>query len=352
MTQPDNSTLKQKSLTPIEGEPTILAVNTLRREIYASAKKLKTRLHLGNGQLGIIMTDAAYTAHNNGVPYVVPVHPGEQAPLHGTAAAIAEAQRVYKQAVEDADNHKEAVDILRNLILDAVDNSCFVPLRDNLFGYDEVHPRDLLNHLITEYGTMTAAEIEKNRQKLTEEINIDEPLSKLWAKILDVQSAAPETEPISDSAAITLTIAVLEKTGVYETDITAWNNKSAADKTMANFRNHFNKANKERLRKLTAKTAGLHGANAASTAPRNVPAPYHHPTVGGATMAYCHTHGLSTNLAHTSATCTKKAEGHKDDATADNMMGGNRNIQVTRKHGKKGTNNGNRNQQQHQSAQA
>ena len=37
---------------------------------------------------------------------------------------------------------------------------------------------------------------------------------------------------------------------------------------------------------------------------------------------YCWTHGHRVSERHTSATCTHKAAGHKDAATASNMMGG------------------------------
>jgi hypothetical protein len=38
---------------------------------------------------------------------------------------------------------------------------------------------------------------------------------------------------------------------------------------------------------------------------------------------YCWTHGHRLSKDHTSATCGNKAEGHKDDATLSNTMGGN-----------------------------
>jgi hypothetical protein len=50
---------------------------------------------------------------------------------------------------------------------------------------------------------------------------------------------------------------------------------------MANFQAHFTKANKERARKLTAQTAGYHGANIATTAPSTTTAP----TVANAAVA-------------------------------------------------------------------
>lgn len=37
---------------------------------------------------------------------------------------------------------------------------------------------------------------------------------------------------------------------------------------------------------------------------------------------YCHTHGYDMHDDHTSVTCNIKAEGHLDDATFNNKMGG------------------------------
>ena len=38
--------------------------------------------------------------------------------------------------------------------------------------------------------------------------------------------------------------------------------------------------------------------------------------------SYCWMHGNIKNLKHTSATCNNKSEGHKDEATSDNKLGG------------------------------
>ena len=43
----------------------------------------------------------------------------------------------------------------------------------------------------------------------------------------------------------------------------------------------------------------------------------------GEAVTYCWTHGITKNLRHNSTTCQRKAEGHKDDATLNNKMGGN-----------------------------
>jgi hypothetical protein len=45
----------------------------------------------------------------------------------------------------------------------------------------------------------------------------------------------------------------------------------------------------------------------------------------GVPVSYCWTHGTTTNLRHTSKSCSRKAEGHKDDATFTNQLGGSTN---------------------------
>ena len=42
----------------------------------------------------------------------------------------------------------------------------------------------------------------------------------------------------------------------------------------------------------------------------------------GTPITYCWSHGITKNLRHTSKTCSRKKEGHKDDATLNNKMGG------------------------------
>ena len=42
----------------------------------------------------------------------------------------------------------------------------------------------------------------------------------------------------------------------------------------------------------------------------------------GKPVSYCWTHGVTSNLRHTSATCRRKATGHKDDATFNDRKGG------------------------------
>ena len=57
----------------------------------------------------------------------------------------------------------------------------------------------------------------------------------------------------------------------------------------------------------------------------------HGVTATGKKLYYCWTHGLGRNYTHPTGTCSNPAEGHKKNATLDNMMGGTNNIGTRKK---------------------
>ena len=136
---------------------------------------------------------------------------------------------------------------------------------------------------------------------------------------------------------------VLIGTGVFKFDIRDWDKKPAADKTWANFREFFTEANKDRIKDMPASQL-QHQAFTAITQRTGSPDPRFSPSFSPITIdsgggsspmqfSYCWTHGLTTNVQHTSKTCSRKASGHQEDATLDNMLGGNNTIR--RKRGEK-----------------
>jgi hypothetical protein len=109
-------------------------------------------------------------------------------------------------------------------------------------------------------------EIETSRATLASAWNPDDHIEELFTRILDAQCLATKAnEPITDGAAIRLTITALKNTGVFESVLELWHLKPEADETMDNFKKHLRTKNKARLAKLTAQTAGYHGAHAASS---------------------------------------------------------------------------------------
>jgi hypothetical protein len=339
-------------LTPIVERPTNTTLQLLTQELYANARAIhSTRGGGANGHLALIMPDATYLART-GLAFNPPAHPGEN-PIHppgATQAQINEINRLYYSALAEHSRFLTVAEELKKQLFAAVDKLYFRILADPLMGFADVSCQTLLAHLHATYGVIEREEIDANRDRLSADWNPDNPLEALWFRLAEAQRyAIAAGEPLTDSACIRLTLRVLEKTGVFLSACERWRERDAADWTMANFQDHFEKANKERLRKLTAQAAGFHGAHATTletpAAPtieranavtdQPSPTPPRTParnarTTDGTTIYYCWTHGLHFNSRHTSATCEHKADGHNDAATLTNMLGGNNRFQRPR----------------------
>ncbi len=195
----------------------------------------------------------------------------------------------------------------------------------------------MLAHLKTEY--------EANRSKLSAPWNPDNPIEDIFLSIHDAKRIALcVNEPITDGAAICLTLLAFEATGVHELAIDKRQQKDEATKTMPNFCLHFQAENEAHLTIMTGRTAGYHGAHAANNIPAVTPMPTvpaapitntanvttasapHVCTNHGVNMYYCWSHGLGKNPEHTSHNCHHPQERQQAAATADNLFGGNNTI--------------------------
>jgi hypothetical protein len=320
-------------LMPIIGEPTIVSIKKLKKQIFTNARAIhSTRGGGANGHLACVI--------------------------------ITETNRQFAHDLAEFSNHNATIEGLKQQILQAIAERYLNILEDDEFGYADVTPIQMLTHIQDTYGQVTNEARETNRNMLSAIWNVDGPIKDVWICIQEAQRFATSIGPdevISDNAAIGLTLAMFEQTGVFGSVTKKWRDKAEEEWTMEVFQAHFNKGNKERICKLTAKAAGYHGANAAInnssdtvttlTASTNLSTGTPDETAYAATnniqtnsqganelpgniqvndsptmMYYCWSHGLGTNQTHTSFKCTRKTQGHQDNATADNMMGGNNRI--------------------------
>ncbi len=337
-----------ETLTPIHGKPTNTTLQLLQRQLFTNARSVPSARGGGlHGHLAILLTDAEYIARV-GVEFIIPLHPGPPPIAAGSAAAVSVALRAYTDALADVTLYNSLRAALTSQILTAVNASFLSALKDPDFGFGDVTPLAMLTHLRTEYGTMTPEELERNRSALSEPWNLDDPIEDLWSKIANIQRVARlGAVPTPDITIITLTLAMLEKTGLLASTTDKFRLRPTAEWTLDLFKAEFKMGNQERIRRLTASDAGYHGAhhvtsvvtppsNSAAVAPPPsaaaavAPAPTQHVSVEGGRLYYCWTHGLTQHRNHTSATCHRKATGHIDNATAFSLQGGNNTISTGR----------------------
>jgi len=335
-------TFPHEELTPIVGDPSSKDIILLKKEMYTNTRSVPSTLGGGaHGHLGMIMPAASYQALT-GAAFVPPVHPGPRPvyPPGATQHQIAAIKETYYLELAAFTTFSNVQEELKKQILKAVPRAYLTELEDAVFGFADVSAAAMLAHMVTNFGTVTQEMIEDNRLLLSAEWDPTTPIHELWARTTQCQVfAADNAQPIVDAAAIGLIKAVIEKTGLFDNALDKWNDKDPAAQTLANFKTHFNAANKERLRKLKAQDAGYQEHARAATATKqvspggSVSSSFTTATndansvcLGGVKMYYCWTHGLGTNANHTSATCRFPKDGHKTDATANNMMGGNNTI--------------------------
>ena len=346
-----------EELTPVT-VPNPVSLQRLSKELFTNALNIPSRRGTGqHGHLQVIMSDVQFAQRTVGqVPqWDAPIHPGN-APVHAanaTAAAIAENIRLYNMTIAECDIYNQVQQTLKKQILQAVPDTYLAVLQDALLGYADVTPRTMLEYLMTKYGQVKPEDIESNRAKLQQAWNPDDPIETVWTRIqLCTQYAVIAGEPLPVNVILRLSLTVFEETGTFSDAVKEWRKKALPDRsTIAQFQEHFTYHNDERIHILTAAGGGFHGANLAivptptdiqatieqavatavaaayaatspPTTPTPAPAPAPNVLSNNVQLYYCWSHGLGRNRNHTSATCNRKRDGHKDEATINNMMGG------------------------------
>lgn len=333
------SSFPHSAFTPLDcttkGKPDHAALTILEKEVFENARAIYSPLGTGtHGHLFLVVSDARYcTLTGAAVAPVHPVNPGVHPNVGGTAPQIAQENRIHKDALEQFRTYTLVDANIKKLILEAVPPTYLEELSDTIMGFANVSSLVILQHLRSNYGTVTPDDLRINLKNLTRQWNPDQPLTDLWAQIKICQDfAAPSAEPIPDATVIRLTIDNLEEAGVFTYDIRDWRKLLPAQQTIANLKQHFNLADVDRLRQLSSKSAGY----AALANRTNTP---HHPTGQANKIAppsassfdficsqqYCWSHGLIIvphDNPHNSQTCKNRLPGHCADATLLNSMGG------------------------------
>lgn len=323
----DFTSFPHPTLTPIIGKPTPQAIRSLTLELLANA--MSVRSLRGGGQMGhaaCVLHGDVYTAEA-GQPFIIPLHPGDM-PVHGANASNAQihsADQVYSYRLEEYKTYHSTDSKLKAGILEAIEEDYLIALKDSRFGFARVNTRGIMTYLNLTYGKIKPQDLEENREKIKAAWNPDDDLTTLWARNKDCQDFARHSiNPVTDATLMVLTLEALSASGVMTTYISEWERKDDGQ-TYAQFKEHFNRANKARLRELTTAQAGFHKANAAqkeNTPPADVKAAPVTKADGVVEVFYCWSHGLGFNKGHTSKSCNFPLPGHKHDANILDMMGG------------------------------
>ncbi|CAB9512292.1 hypothetical protein SEMRO_527_G160760.1 [Seminavis robusta] len=291
----DHFTKTTLTAIPPDEKPNYNSLKIIHQELNANAMTIPTALGGGHyGHLALVLQPSPTTTY--------------QIPSLGKTQNI-QVQPQITGATETT---------LQKQLLEAVPDTFTKALKNELYGYAQVTVRALLEHLDTKYGKVDADDLVDNIKRMDANWSPDQPIEDLFNQVKDAQKFAADHDPITDKMAVRAAIANLTNSGVFTDAMKDWRKKEEEDQAFTDLEKHFTSADKERRRILTPKQVGY--ANKATEKPTKGTA--NKTQIGGIPMYYCWSHGQGPNSNHTSNTCTKKLPGHRDEATADDMLGG------------------------------
>lgn len=214
---------------------------------------------------------------------------------------------------------------IKKLIIQAVPDVYLATLRQPRGHYATTQPRDMLAHIMAQYGTITPTDLATNMERIQAPWNPDTSIKHLLTRGQDCRQFATEGgNPIDEIAYLQILITIIRQSGVMADDIKTWAMKASQDQTLDNAIEHFTKAtafqreNKAYLKDtMTAHQAVKSQPTVPTlTLPPAPPLPTTHPLHG---YTYCWTHGVCT---HSGAQCKTPAPGQVPTATLGNPQGG------------------------------
>ncbi len=218
------------------------------------------------GFLGLVITNDRYiTLSANQTPFSAPADPGLNPPDPAglTAIQITEGVRRYNLARDERKTFLEFQIILVSMITNNCPEKYLATLKDPITKFRRCTPIQLLQHLWTEYGSITSQDLTANYTRMTAQWNPPTPIEDLFLQLRDGQEFAAEgNEVISISQLLRLAYDNVNKTGLFNDALKVWRAKPQADKTYLLFCTYMTTEHEDRMKnQLTSEGAGYAANN-------------------------------------------------------------------------------------------
>ena len=153
--------VRKETVTKIHGQPTNQDLTILEKELIAILANIPTTLGGGNhGHAGIIMDPARYLLIA-GVPFNNPANPGNypaNVPGNAAAGVRARAEAEHKEQVREYETFQGVAQATKDIILEAVDHEYLLEIEDEILGFLNQTPTDMLTHLRNRGGAFDFAD--------------------------------------------------------------------------------------------------------------------------------------------------------------------------------------------------
>jgi hypothetical protein len=260
-------------LPTVQGEPDYQTIHAIRKLLQANSRAIDTHLGGGTlGHLGRIFSDASYAMVSPATDagptlWVSPTAPG-RAPANtdGTAAQISAARHIWEEEVQTYRTYTSVQQSLKYQIINVFEPMYLDVLNDDMVGFAGISARDMIDHLFTTYGNITAVDLENNFEHMRRAWDPQQPVESLFKQI---QECADYYEAggflIGHTHQINVGYTKIFATGHFMSACRRWNEKPLAGKTLAQFKAHFSVAHShhKQMQGEYSATEGYHSSNAA-----------------------------------------------------------------------------------------
>ena len=256
---------KYRHLDKIDGEPKYPQLVELRRQLARNARAIKSSFGGGkHGHEGLVLKPPTYLQRAS-VAFAVPASKGAYPTFAAGATEDQKKVAIAEFILSETDILKaEACDeLLKNQLLDAVEEKYFRELRDRYSEYDNKTVLELLEHLFANYAKMDDPTINRNIERFNEPPDMDAPIDEYFSKQEECQEIAEDTDiKITDEMMVQKMTTHMGKTGIVGKSNYKFKNQPPNEKTWKKAKKWFRSSLTE-LRTINEE-AGLQSAFSAN----------------------------------------------------------------------------------------
>ena len=171
------------------------------------------------------MSVAKYTAIHHTQPFVMEVPPTPLTFGPNDSAAVREDKKLlYYNKVYNFELEKDLTTALKNIIMNKLDESAYILLKEQYVGYAGCSVWEFINHLLITYGEKTDDTVKANLAALIEEFDCTgASLEALFIRQDKIQRFAIGTSgAITDATWMLQTTHVIESSGILNKAVLKW----------------------------------------------------------------------------------------------------------------------------------
>ena len=249
----------KESISKIFGQPTENDISKMEKELMAIAATTPTSLGGGNhGHAGIIVEDAKYTEITGGNAFVNPPNPGLYPIIAANEAAgnRAREEAIHKGLVREYEIFCGVKAGLKDIILGAADNDYVLEIKDEILGFLNQTPKQIIAHLHNRGGQLDFADTNKLIEERDSEWDGSEVPQVYFNRVTKAMEQLQRAGITSDlKERRDMALFYLKATGEYNPAVREWENKPTVNKTWANIKVFISKefAKENKQTKVTAK---------------------------------------------------------------------------------------------------